>query len=130
MKFFIDTANLAQIKEANDLGILDGVTTNPSLMAKEGIFTEEAVLNHYKTICEMVDGDVSAEVISTDFEGMIKEGETEAILEGSTDPILMDDEAMSEIFWLTKVLGNYNINKMGDSFIFDNNGQSMLLQRI
>jgi hypothetical protein len=61
---------------------------------------------------------------------MIKEGETEAILEGSTDPILMDDEAMSEIFWLTKVLGNYNINKMGDSFIFDNNGQSMLLQRI
>ena len=75
MKFFIDTANLAQIKEANDLGILDGVTTNPSLMAKEGIFTEEAVLNHYKTICEMVDGDVSAEVISTDFEGMVKEGE-------------------------------------------------------
>ena len=75
MKFFIDTANLAQIKEANDLGILDGVTTNPSLMAKEGIFTEEAVLNHYKAICEMVDGDVSAEVISTDFEGMIKEGE-------------------------------------------------------
>mgnify|MGYP003351980888 CR=1 FL=1 len=66
MKFFIDTANLAQIKEANDLGILDGVTTNPSLMAKEGIFTEEAVLNHYKTICELVDGDVSAEVISTD----------------------------------------------------------------
>ena len=61
---------------------------------------------------------------------MIKEGDTEAILEGSTDPILMDDEAMSEIFWLTKVLGNYNINKMGDSFIFDNNGQSMLLQRI
>ncbi|NBU04315.1 MAG: fructose-6-phosphate aldolase, partial [Bacteroidetes bacterium] len=53
MKFFIDTANLAQIKEANDLGILDGVTTNPSLMAKEGIFSEEAVLNHYKTICEM-----------------------------------------------------------------------------
>lgn len=75
MKFFIDTANLAQIKEANDLGILDGVTTNPSLMAKEGIFTEEAVLNHYKTICEMVDGDVSAEVISTDFGGMIAEGE-------------------------------------------------------
>ena len=80
MKFFIDTANLAQIKEANDLGILDGVTTNPSLMAKEGIFTEEAVLNHYKTICEMVDGDVSAEVISTDFEGMVKEGEKLAAL--------------------------------------------------
>ena len=80
MKFFIDTANLAQIKEANDLGILDGVTTNPSLMAKEGIFTEEAVLNHYKTICEMVEGDVSAEVISTDFEGMIAEGEKLAAL--------------------------------------------------
>lgn len=75
MKFFIDTANLDQIKEANDLGILDGVTTNPSLMAKEGIVGEEAVLNHYKTICEIVDGDVSAEVISTDFEGMIAEGE-------------------------------------------------------
>ena len=80
MKFFIDTANLAQIKEANDLGILDGVTTNPSLMAKEGIFTEEAVLNHYKTICEMVDGDISAEVISTDFDGMVKEGEALAAL--------------------------------------------------
>jgi len=75
MKFFIDTANLDQIKEANDLGILDGVTTNPSLMAKEGIVGEEAVLNHYKTICEIVNGDVSAEVISTDYEGMIAEGE-------------------------------------------------------
>ena len=74
MKFFIDTANLAQIKEANDLGILDGVTTNPSLMAKEGIKGEEAVTNHYKTICEMVDGDISAEVISTDFDGIIAEG--------------------------------------------------------
>jgi transaldolase len=63
MKFFIDTANLDQIREANDLGILDGVTTNPSLMAKEGIVGEEAVLNHYKAICEIVDGDVSAEVI-------------------------------------------------------------------
>lgn len=75
MKFFIDTANLAQIKEANDLGILDGVTTNPSLMAKEGITGQENILNHYKAICELVDGDVSAEVISTDYEGMIKEGE-------------------------------------------------------
>jgi len=75
MKFFIDTANLDQIKDANDLGILDGVTTNPSLMAKEGIVGEEAVLNHYKTICEIVNGDVSAEVISTDYEGMIAEGE-------------------------------------------------------
>ncbi len=80
MKFFIDTANLDQIKEANDLGILDGVTTNPSLMAKEGIVGEEAVLNHYKAICEIVDGDVSAEVISTDYEGMIAEGEKLAAL--------------------------------------------------
>jgi transaldolase len=74
MKFFIDTANLAQIKEANELGILDGVTTNPSLMAKEGIKGTEAVMNHYKTICEMVNGDISAEVIATDFAGIVEEG--------------------------------------------------------
>ena len=74
MKFFIDTANLDQIREAQDLGVLDGVTTNPSLMAKEGITGQENVINHYKAICEIVDGDVSAEVISTDYEGMIKEG--------------------------------------------------------
>jgi transaldolase len=74
MKFFIDTADLAQIKEANELGILDGVTTNPSLMAKVGIAGEEAVFNHYKTICEMVDGDISAEVLSTDFKTIIEEG--------------------------------------------------------
>ena len=74
MKFFIDTANLDQIKEGQDMGILDGVTTNPSLMAKEGIKGEENILNHYKAICEIVDGDVSAEVIATDYEGMIKEG--------------------------------------------------------
>lgn len=74
MKFFIDTANLAQIKEANELGILDGVTTNPSLMAKEGVKGEAAILKHYETICEMVDGDVSAEVLSTDFAGMVEEG--------------------------------------------------------
>src|SRR5919205_1158188 len=74
MKFFIDTANLAQIKEANDLGILDGVTTNPSLMAKEGISGEEAINNHYKTICEMVDGDISAEVLTTDFNSIVEEG--------------------------------------------------------
>jgi transaldolase len=75
MKFFIDTANLDQIKEAHDLGILDGVTTNPTLMAKEGIKGEAAVAKHYKTICELVvDGDVSAEVISTDFQGMVEEG--------------------------------------------------------
>jgi transaldolase len=75
MKFFIDTANLDQIREAQDLGILDGVTTNPSLMAKEGISGKEAIKNHYKTICEIVDGDISAEVLSTTYEEMIKEGE-------------------------------------------------------
>ena len=80
MKFFIDTANLDQIQEAQDLGILDGVTTNPSLMAKEGIAGESNVINHYKKICEIVDGDVSAEVISTNFEGIIKEGEALAKL--------------------------------------------------
>ena len=80
MKFFIDTANLDQIQEAEDLGILDGVTTNPSLMAKEGIAGESNVINHYKKICEIVDGDVSAEVISTNFEGIIKEGEALAKL--------------------------------------------------
>ena len=75
MKFFIDTANIDQIKEAEDMGILDGVTTNPSLMAKEGISGENNIINHYKTICEIVDGDVSAEVIATDYEGIITEGE-------------------------------------------------------
>jgi transaldolase len=80
MKFFIDTANLDQIKEAQDLGVLDGVTTNPSLMAKEGISGQENIINHYKAICEIVDGDVSAEVISTDFDGMIKEAEKLASL--------------------------------------------------
>ena len=75
MKFFIDTANLKDIQEAQDLGVLDGVTTNPSLMAKEGISGAENVKNHYKAICGIVDGDVSAEVISVDFAGMIKEGE-------------------------------------------------------
>jgi transaldolase len=73
MKFFIDTANLSQIKEAHDLGVLDGVTTNPSLMAKEGITGEENILKHYVTICDIVGKDVSAEVISTDFDGMLKE---------------------------------------------------------
>lgn len=80
MKFFIDTANLDQIKEAQDLGVLDGVTTNPSLMAKEGIKGEKNIKQHYQTICEIVEGDVSAEVISTDYEGMIKEGEELAAL--------------------------------------------------
>ncbi|MPQ47414.1 fructose-6-phosphate aldolase [Marinifilum sp. N1E240] len=80
MKFFIDTANLDQIKEAQDLGVLDGVTTNPSLMAKEGIKGTKNIKQHYVDICGIVDGDVSAEVIATDFEGMISEGEELAAL--------------------------------------------------
>ena len=80
MKFFIDTANLAQIKEAQELGVLDGVTTNPSLMAKEGITGTNNILKHYVDICNIVDGDVSAEVIATDYAGMIKEGEALADL--------------------------------------------------
>ena len=80
MKFFIDTANLDQIKEAQDLGVLDGVTTNPSLMAKEGITGAENILKHYVAICDAVEGDVSAEVIAVDFEGMVKEGEQLAAL--------------------------------------------------
>ncbi|MCU0416697.1 MAG: fructose-6-phosphate aldolase [Cytophagaceae bacterium] len=75
MKFFIDTANLAEIKEAQELGVLDGVTTNPSLMAKEGIKGKDKVFQHYKAICNIVDGDVSAEVIATDYKGIIEEGE-------------------------------------------------------
>jgi transaldolase len=80
MKFFIDTANLKDIKEASDLGILDGVTTNPSLMAKEGITGADNIIDHYVKICELVEGDVSAEVIATDFKGMIEEGEKLAAL--------------------------------------------------
>lgn len=80
MKFFIDTANLDQIKEAESLGILDGVTTNPSLMAKEGIKGENNIIKHYKDICDIVTGDVSAEVISVDYKGIIKEGENLAKL--------------------------------------------------
>ena len=75
MKFFIDTANLDQIRDAQNLGVLDGVTTNPSLMAKEGITGRENILKHYVAICNIVDGDVSAEVIATDYDGMVKEGE-------------------------------------------------------
>ncbi len=80
MKFFVDTANLAQIKDAQALGVLDGVTTNPSLMAKEGIKGHDAIIKHYMDICDIVDGDVSAEVLSTEYEGMIKEGEELAAL--------------------------------------------------
>jgi transaldolase len=80
MKFFIDTANLDQIREAQSLGVLDGVTTNPSLMAKEGISGQQAILDHYKAICQLVDGDVSAEVIATEYEAMIEEGKILAAL--------------------------------------------------
>lgn len=102
MKFFIDTANLDQIKEAHDMGILDGVTTNPSLMAKEGIKGEEAINNHYKAICEIVDGPVSAEVISTDFDGIIDEGKKLAALhENIVVKVPMIKEGIKAIKWFT-----------------------------
>src|SRR6187431_974084 len=103
MKFFIDTANLAQIKEANELGILDGVTTNPSLMAKEGIKGHDAVMAHYKTICEMVDGDISAEVISTDFDGIIAEGKKlVAIHKNIVVKVPMIKDGVKAIKWFTE----------------------------
>ena len=102
MKFFVDTANLEQIREAQDLGILDGVTTNPSLMAKEGITGEVNVLAHYKAICELVDGDISAEVIATDFEGMIKEGQALAeIHENIVVKVPMTKDGVKAIRWFT-----------------------------
>ena len=102
MKFFIDTANLAQIKEANELGILDGVTTNPSLMAKEGISGEAAVMKHYATICEMVNGDISAEVLSTDFDGIIKEGKALAAIHPNiVVKVPMIKEGVKAIKWFT-----------------------------
>ncbi len=102
MKFFIDTANLDQISEARDLGILDGVTTNPSLMAKEGISGEENVRAHYKKIAELVDGDVSAEVISTDFEGIIEEGQRLAeIAENIVVKVPMIKEGVKAISYFT-----------------------------
>ena len=102
MKFFIDTANLAQIKEAHELGILDGVTTNPSLMAKEGIKGEAAIMNHYKAICEMVDGDISAEVISTDFDGIVAEGKKLAkIHKNIVVKVPMIKDGVKVIKWFT-----------------------------
>ena len=101
--FFVDTANLDQIKEAKDLGILDGVTTNPSLMAKEGISGDANVLKHYKTICEIVNGPVSAEVISTDFKGMIEEGKRLADLdENIVVKVPMIKEGIKAIAWFTE----------------------------
>ena len=102
MKFFIDTANLEQIKEAEDLGVLDGVTTNPSLMAKEGISGDEKVKQHYLDICNIVDGDVSAEVISTNFEEMIKEGKILADLHPNiVVKVPMIKDGIKAIKWFT-----------------------------
>ncbi len=102
MKFFIDTANLDQIKEANDLGILDGVTTNPSLMAKEGIKGEEAIAAHYKTICELVDGDISAEVLGTTFEGIVDEGKKLAAIHPNiVVKVPMIKDGVKAIKWFT-----------------------------
>lgn len=102
MKFFIDTANLEQIKEAHDLGILDGVTTNPSLMAKEGIKGQEAILQHYKDICSIVDGPVSAEVLSTDFKSMVDEGQKLAALHDNiVVKIPMIKDGIKAIKWFT-----------------------------
>jgi len=102
MKFFIDTANLSQIKEAHALGILDGVTTNPSLMAKEGIRGEQAINQHYKTICEMVDGDISAEVLTTDFDTIIEEGKKLAAIHPNiVVKVPMIKEGVKAIKWFT-----------------------------
>lgn len=102
MKFFIDTANLAQIQEANALGILDGVTTNPSLMAKEGIKGTEAIQQHYKTICETVDGDISAEVLGTTFDAIVEEGKVLAALHPNiVVKVPMIKDGVKAIKWFT-----------------------------
>lgn len=102
MKFFIDTANLAQIQEAHDLGILDGVTTNPSLMAKEGIKGKKDIFKHYEAICNIVEGPVSAEVIATDFDGMVKEGkELAKIHDNIVVKIPMIKDGVKAIKWFT-----------------------------
>lgn len=102
MKFFIDTANLGQIKEAHELGILDGVTTNPSLMAKEGIRGEEAIAQHYKTICEMVDGDISAEVLTTEYSTIIEEGKKLAAIHPNiVVKVPMIKDGVKAIKWFT-----------------------------
>lgn len=102
MKFFIDTANLDQIKEAHDLGILDGVTTNPSLMAKEGIKGEDAIMKHYETICELVDGDVSAEVLTTEFDTIVAEGKKLAAIHPNiVVKVPMIKEGVKALKWFT-----------------------------
>ena len=104
MKFFIDTANLSQIREAQDLGVLDGVTTNPSLMAKEGITGNSNIIKHYKDICKIVNGDVSAEVISVDFEGMKREGEMLAKLNSQiVVKVPMIDEGVKALKYFSDV---------------------------
>ena len=121
MKFFIDTANLEQIKEAQDLGILDGVTTNPSLMAKEGITGKENILKHYKDICKIVDGDVSAEVIATDFTNMVKEGEDLASL---NDQIVVKLPMIKDGVKAAKYFSNKGI-KTNVTLVFSS-GQALL----
>ncbi len=102
MKFFIDTANLAQIREANELGVLDGVTTNPSLMAKEGIEGNDAIAQHYKTICEIVNGDISAEVLSTDTATIIEEGKKLAAIHPNiVVKVPMIKDGVKAIKWFT-----------------------------
>jgi transaldolase len=102
MKFFIDTANLAQIKEANELGILDGVTTNPSLMSKEGIKGEDGVIEHYKKICDIVDGDISAEVLATDFDKIVEEGKKLAAIHPNiVVKVPMIKDGVKAIKWFT-----------------------------
>src|ERR1700693_4733714 len=121
MKFFIDTANLDQIREAPDLGILDGVTTNPTLMAKEGIKGGEAVTNHYRTICEMVDGDVSAEVVTTDLKTIIEQGKKlAAIHKNIVVKVPMIPDGVKAIKWFTD-----NGIRTNCTLIF-NAGQAML----
>jgi transaldolase len=103
MKFFIDTANLDQIKEAHDLGVLDGVTTNPSLMAKEGIKGEEAIMQHYADICDVVDGDVSAEVLSVDFDSMVAEGKKLAAIHPNiVVKVPMIKDGVKALRWFTQ----------------------------
>ena len=116
MKFFIDTANLDDIKEAKDLGILDGVTTNPSLMAKEGITGTDNILKHYATIAEIVEGDVSAEVISTDFAGMVEEAKALAdIADNIVVKIPMIKDGIKALSWCTE-----NGRRTGRWYVFDN----------
>lgn len=121
MKFFIDTANLNQIKEAQDLGVLDGVTTNPSLMAKEGITGKENILKHYLDICNIVDGDVSAEVVSTDFDGIVKEGEELAELH---DQIIVKVPMIKEGIKAIKYFSDQGI-KTNCTLVFSS-GQALL----